>query len=75
MSGYWEFRTPLGAVRIVPRDERFVVYFEDEALGSYSSSRQALDDLIIGACYQPSAGNTAGLGVPDDLDEWTFVRT
>ena len=67
------FRTPNGAVRIVPRDERFVVYFEDEALGSYSSTEQVLDDLIAGACYQPSAGNTADLGLPNDLEEWTFV--
>ncbi len=74
MSGQWEFLTPLGAFRIMPRDDgRFDLVFEAEGLGGYYSPEQALEDLVGGSCFWPSIGDPTKLGIPDDLSDWTFV--
>jgi hypothetical protein len=74
MTGYWEFRTPRGAFRIMPTDGRYVAAFEDENLGSYFTAEQALDDLVGGSTVRPSVGDPRKLGLPDDLSEWDFVH-
>ena len=72
MRGYWEFRSECGVFRIVPQDDRYMaMMFEDEALGSYWTPQQALDELIRGACGNPARR----LAVPDDLSRWDFVPT
>lgn len=74
---YWEFRTRRGPFRIVPqRDGRFVLFFEEEALGSYPSAASAADDAGGGHHYSascfPDDGET--LGVSREIAEWAFVR-
>jgi len=46
MSGYWEFRTPHGAFRVVPSAGRYTAAFEEESLGSYFTAEQALMILL-----------------------------
>ncbi len=75
MDGYWEFETRKGVFRIVPHGAAFRVMFEGEALGDYRSSVQALEDLVGGSTFWPSCGNPTKLGISDELDEWTFVRS
>jgi hypothetical protein len=74
MSGYWTFETPRGRFMIAPQDDRFVVFFDDETLGSYHTAPQALGDLVSGSGAWPSIGNPALLALPDDLSEWDFVE-
>jgi hypothetical protein len=74
MDGYWKFRTEYGAFRIVPTEEGWEVFHEDEMLGSYSSAEQALKGLLGGEGARPTAGNAAEFGLPDDLADWEFVR-
>ncbi len=73
MNGHWEFHAEPGAFRIVPKDDRYMLMFEAEALDSYGTPQQALDDLIAGTCTWPTMGSPARLELPDDLSEWTFV--
>lgn len=68
--GYWEFRSKGGTFRIVPLDGRFHFFFDEENLGSYHSAVAALNDLLGGYTYYPSAR-----GLPFEVPEWTFVRT
>jgi hypothetical protein len=74
MSGYWEFRTPHGAFRVVPSAGRYTAAFEEESLGSYFTAEQALDDLVGGSTVWPSVGDPREFGLPDDLSEWDFVH-
>jgi hypothetical protein len=67
----WRFNTRKGEFRIVSEGKRWRVLFEDEDLGSYAAPEQALDDLVTGHCDACSAGDTAMLGLPDALSEWT----
>jgi hypothetical protein len=73
MFGYWEYRTRRGAFRIVPAQNGWGVTFEDEGLGVYHSPASALSDLVGGHTFWPSAGDPSGMGLPDELAEWTFV--
>jgi hypothetical protein len=74
MDGYWMFETRYGPFFILPRDERFVVRFKDEVLGSYHSLAAALDNLLSGHVDWPSTGlDPSKADLPDDITEWTFV--
>ena len=74
MDGYWMFETRYGAFFIFRRDERFVVRFKDEVLGSYHSLPVALDNLLSGHVDWPSAGfDPSKADLPDDIVQWTFV--
>ncbi|MCF8476493.1 MAG: hypothetical protein K9G60_05655 [Pseudolabrys sp.] len=76
MAGYWQFQTRKGLFRIIPIRGRFHPYFEDEDLGSYYSVEQALDDLVGGHTFFPSDGtDPSECELPEEINEWTFVRT
>lgn len=75
MSGYFVFATKAGRFAIVPSSGRWHAMFEDERLGSYASPQHALDDLAGGHCDWPSCGDPSTFGLPDELSDWTFVRT
>jgi hypothetical protein len=76
MSTYWYYGTGVGQCRIVLRpDGRYHAFLGEDDLGSYATPQQALDDLVGGHTFTPSSGvDTAALGLPDDLGEWTLVR-
>jgi hypothetical protein len=73
---YWYFDTPKGRCRIAQApDGRYHALFRDENLGNYATPQQALDELLGGHTFTHSSGiDTADLGLPDDLSEWTLVR-
>ena len=72
--GGWQFQTRMGTVRIVPNDNRWVVLFGDENLGSYHSPSAAADDVAGGHTFTPSTGVDLGsLGIPDDIGEWSKI--
>jgi hypothetical protein len=76
LQGYWQYKTRFGTFSIVPGGGRFQVMHGDEDLGSYHSAAAALDDLVGGHTYSPSSGiDTSECGLPDEISEWTFVRT
>lgn len=56
------------------RDMRWHIVFEDESLGGYMSPQHALDDLCGGHTFSCSAGDTSGLGIPDEISEWSVTR-
>lgn len=75
MNGYWIYKTRFGTFSIRPHGERFSPFFEDESLGSYNSAQSALEDLAGGSTFWPSSGvDPSECGLPDELDDWTFVR-
>ena len=40
------------------------------------TAEMALDDLVGGHTFMPSSGiDTSEVGLPDELSEWTFVRS
>jgi len=74
MDGYWTFETRNGPFFIVPREERFIVRFKDEVLGSYPTLATALDNLLSGHVDWPSTGlDPSKADLPDDIAGWTFV--
>lgn len=76
MRGYWQFETRQGTFRIIPLNGRYHPFFEDDDLGSYHSLVAALDDLVGGHTFFPSSGiDPSECGLPDDISEWTFIRT
>lgn len=74
MQGYWEFKTRRGTFRVVPeRSGRFQAMFEGEGLGSYPNPQSAAEELASGATFWPSFGDPSGLGIPEDLSQWSFI--
>jgi len=74
MEGYWTFETRYGRFFIFPREERFIVRFKDEVLGSYPTLATALDNLLSGHVDWPSTGlDPSKADLPDDIAGWTFV--
>lgn len=67
----WTYHTSVGMFAIIDHDGQFLARFEDEALDSYATPEQAAEDLAGGHTITPSCGDTARLGIPDDLSEWT----
>lgn len=55
---------------VLNHDGRWQALFEGEALGSYSTSQQALDDLASGASLWPSCGDPSQLSLPDEIADW-----
>lgn len=69
--------TRLGPVSIFfnPQNGRYHVFVGDEDLGNYPTPQQAVDDICGGHTFSHSSGvDTAQLGIPDELDEWTRAR-
>jgi len=66
------FETKVGVFSIVKIDERWHVMFDDESLGSYANERLAADDIAGGHTFSPGHGiDTAKLGIPRDINEWS----
>jgi len=59
---------------ILRHGDRWVVFAEDENLGSYHSPQAALDDLTGGHVPFPSGIDTSLLPIPGDLSEWHQLR-
>ena len=76
-GGHWEYRTPAGTFRVVPRDDGyFVAMFEDEALEAHRSPEAAAAAIAGGETMLPSTGVYApDLAVPEELCAWSFVRS
>lgn len=75
MTGYYRYSTRAGEFRITQeRSGRWQAMYGDEGLGSYAHPWQAAEDLSGGHTYTPSCGDTARLGLPEELFEWEFVR-
>jgi hypothetical protein len=73
---YYVFETSVGPFFIVPRDGRWHIMFDDESLGSYVNAIQAADDLAGGHTFSPGRGiDTAALGIPENIGEWTMVSS
>ena len=70
---YFYYKTPKGVVSIVQRRGRWHVIFEDADLGSYVSAHMAADDIAGSQTPRPPSGIDLGsLGIPKDLEEWTY---
>ena len=67
----WQSR--IGPFYITTNDEgQFYPYFDGEALGAYSRPEQAVNDLAGGHTFSITGGvDTATLGIPEDLAEWS----
>lgn len=75
MDFFWTHTSRVGTFIIAPDEDRFVILYEDESLGSYHSPEAALDDLVGGHTFSPSNGvDTSEVGLPDELSAWTKVR-
>jgi hypothetical protein len=78
MRKLYAFQTRIGPFYIAEHRGRYHPMFDNESLGSYGSARQAADDLAGGHTpnvYDPSSKayiDTADLGIPVDLSEWTM---
>jgi len=60
-------------VSIVQRRARWHVIFEDADLGSYVSAHMAADNVADGQTLTPPSGIDLGsLGIPKELEEWTY---
>jgi hypothetical protein len=74
MRNVYVFKTSVGPFYIAEHEGRFHPRFMDESLGSYVSPEQAADDLAGGHTWSaPNGVDTASLGIPDDLREWTRI--
>ena len=71
---YFYYKTPKGVVSIVQRKGRWHVIFEDADLGSYVSAHLAADDIGAGHTPRPPSGIDLSLGIPKDLEEWTYAN-
>ena len=80
MVKVWTYKIRAGEFYIVERDERFLLFFGDECLGSYAQPWQASDDLSLGAVPSialPSGKiilDTSTLGIPADLGSWDYFE-
>ncbi|MER2268946.1 hypothetical protein [Methylobacterium oxalidis] len=78
MRGYWLCDTHQGAfriemIRLAGRD-RFVVFFENEALGASDTAEDALSRLVQGGTHKPSCGlDISRMPLPTALSGWTFA--
>lgn len=66
---YW--RTSKGLFFIVPANNGWRIYHDDEYLdGPFPSAQAAAEDLAHGHSAWPSFGNPSQLGIPDQIEEW-----
>jgi hypothetical protein len=71
----YTFQTTKGRFAIILRGDRWRAMFEDEDLGPYVTPQQAAADLAGGHTFSASCGDTAVLGIPDDIREWKVSRS
>ncbi|AWN42400.1 hypothetical protein U8607_23105 [Methylobacterium durans] len=78
MRGYWLCDTQQGSfriemIRLAGRDS-YVVFYENQPLGSSDTAEAALMRLIQGATHKPSCGlDIARMALPTVLSDWTFA--
>ena len=73
---YFYYNTPKGPVSIVHRGGRWHLVFEDADLGGYTSAHKAAQEVGGGYILSTPAGtDLRSLGVPPDLDRWTYALT
>lgn len=73
MQGYRQFRTRRGVFTIKPDAGMFALWFEDEK--HHHSPSNAAAAVADGGCIWPSFGDTSRLGIPEEIADWSFVRT
>lgn len=67
-------RAGVASIRFNSLNQRYHIFLGDEDLGSYRSLQHAVDDLSGGHTFTSSSGvDTATLGIPEDIQEWTRV--
>jgi hypothetical protein len=71
-SRYYYFKHRLGVFLIVMRGARWHAQFQGEDLGAYETAQEAANALATGRTSGGSCGDTAALGIPDDLRKWSF---
>lgn len=72
------FKTTKGMAEIAYNRStgRYHALFAKEDLGKYVNAAQAIDDLSGGYTFSHSSGvDTGDLGIPDDISEWTSVKS
>lgn len=66
------YETRVGTFSIESRGDRWHVMFKGDSLGNCARPEQAADDLAGGHTSSPGLGiDTAKLGIPEDLNEWS----
>jgi hypothetical protein len=74
MRKLYAWDTRLGPFYIAESNGRFHPIYEDDSLGSYTTPRQAAENLAQGQTFSISGGvDTATLGIPEDIDEWRIL--
>jgi hypothetical protein len=73
MMGKWIFKTRKGLAEIVPQRGGFALVFDGQALENHASPAAAAEELANGTCTWPSFGDPSKLGIPYDINDWTFV--
>jgi hypothetical protein len=72
MRNLYKHKTRIGWFYIAEHEGWFHALYEDEPLGSYSTPELAADDLAGGHTFSNSKGvDTATLGIPEALGEWS----
>lgn len=62
-------------ILLTPRDGWQISHDGQVLGGGYGSAQQALDDLVGGHCDWPGTTDTSTLGLPDDIADWSPVRS
>lgn len=63
--------TRAGTFGIRLHAQGWMLELDDDVLdGPYRTPQHAVDEVAAGHCRWPSSGDTSGLGIPDDLDDW-----
>lgn len=71
----WKFMTEAGPIYIVPKNGRFVLFFEGVDLDGFATPNQAAEDASGGHTFTPPSGIDLGsLGIPEDLSDWDMER-
>ena len=72
MKRLYAWHTRIGPFYIVDSAWHFHVFYQDDALGSYTSADSALADVVGGHTFSIAGGiDTATLGIPERLNEWS----
>ena len=78
MGGYWLCDTPHGTFHIrracLGQEDRYMVLFEDDLLGTCSSAEQGLKLLTQEHAFKAACGlDITRMRIPRSLSGWTFL--